>query len=228
MKIKILEWDSSFFKKKIGEIEFKKLDEFLTGFEKFDLLYVKQDYDVFFEIDNFKQTFSETKVVFTKKLSKVTIKMDGCISSVFDKNINAEQIYQLAFESGKFSRFKLDEKFSEKEFIELYKIWVDNSFRREFADDILVYEDQQKILGFITYKVQDNYATIGLLAIAPKMQGKGIGKKLVCAVEKKLNDIKVPELRIPTQMQNKSACSFYTKLGYNIEEKKIIKHFWRI
>jgi dTDP-4-amino-4,6-dideoxy-D-galactose acyltransferase len=35
-------------------------------------------------------------------------------------------------------------------------------------------------------------------------------------------------LRIPTQMQNKSACSFYTKLGYNIEEKKIIKHFWRI
>jgi dTDP-4-amino-4,6-dideoxy-D-galactose acyltransferase len=228
MKTKVLEWDSSFFKKKIGEIEFEKSDEFLIGHEKFDLLYLKQVDDVFFEIDNFKQTFSETKVVFAKKISDINNKIDEFIRSDFDKESYIEQIYQLAYESGKFSRFKLDENFLEREFIELYKKWVDNSFIREFADSILIYVDQQKVLGFVTYNVFDNYATIGLIAIVPEMQGKGIGKKLIYAVENKLNDLMIDELRISTQIQNKNACSFYTKLGYNIKVKTIIKHYWRI
>jgi dTDP-4-amino-4,6-dideoxy-D-galactose acyltransferase len=35
-------------------------------------------------------------------------------------------------------------------------------------------------------------------------------------------------LHIPTQLANKAACGFYTKLGYKIIEKLIIKHYWRI
>ena len=148
--------------------------------------------------------------------------------SAFNTNASKEQIYKLAFESGKFSRFKLDNNFQQNEFEALYKIWVDNSFSKEIADEILVYKEQSAILGFITYKIIENYAIIGLLGVCYEQQGKGIGRKLLEAVENVLSDKQIKELRIPTQLQNEQACGFYTKLGYNIIEETTIKHYWKL
>jgi dTDP-4-amino-4,6-dideoxy-D-galactose acyltransferase len=134
----------------------------------------------------------------------------------------------LAFESGKFSRFKLDNNFKQHEFEALYKTWVDNSFSKEFADAILVCKEKNIILGFITYKIIEDNAIIGLLGVCDKHQGKGIGRALLVEVENELSNKQIKELRIPTQLQNKQACGFYTKLGYNIIEKTIVKHYWRI
>ncbi|MFA5298276.1 MAG: GNAT family N-acetyltransferase [Lutibacter sp.] len=181
MKAKLLEWDSVFFKKKVGEVAFLK-DEILEDMEGFDLLYVRQTDDEPFEIDHFRQTYTETKVIFSKTLSKNNELIDNCIFSVFDIDICKEQIYNLAFESGKFSRFKLDENFKVHEFEELYKIWVDNSLNKKFADNMLVFKQNDTILGFVTYKIFENYAAIGLIATALKMQGTGIGSKLIQAV----------------------------------------------
>ena len=95
------------------------------------------------------------------------------------EKVLANEIYELGFESGKFSRFKLDANFTQNEFEILYKKWVDNSFDKSFADAVLAYKEQDKILGFITYKVYNNYATVGLLGVCSKHQGKGIGKKII-------------------------------------------------
>ena len=76
--------------------------------------------------------------------------------------------------------------------------------------------------------ISEDFATIGLIAVSPLCQGNGIGKKLINAVEIELVRCQIRELRIPTQFQNKNACEFYVKLGYEIIEKKIIKHYWRV
>lgn len=228
MTIKYLEWDSSFFKKEIGEIEFNSRFQSLMELAKFDLLYVKQMDDEYLEIDDFKQTFVETKVVFSKCISKSEKPINHFVFSAFDTFIKMEQIYKLAFESVKFSRFKLDANFHQREFEKLYKIWVDNSFSKKIADAILVYKENNDILGFISYAVFEKLATIGLIAVSPEHQGKGIGRKLLEAVESKLADLGIVELRIPSQLQNETACKFYSKMGYTIIEEKIVKHYWKI
>lgn len=228
MNIKALEWDSLFFNKKIGEIDFDARGQSFADSNEFDLLYVKQSEDEFLELEGFKQTFAETKIVFAKGLSKNTNPTNGSIISAFDTEVSKKLIYNLAFESGKYSRFILDTNFNQGEFEKLYKIWVDNSFTKEFADDIVVYKKQNDILGFVTYKLFSEFATIGLIGVSPEFQGEGIGRKLLQAVERKLIHDKMKELRIPTQLKNEIACKFYERLGYKIIEKKIIKHFWRI
>lgn len=228
MKVKILDWDSHFFKKKIGVIELNTEIGVFSDIENFDLVYVKQNEDKFIRIDNFNLTYIETKVIFSKSISKKNNPLMRFVFSALETNISKEHIYKLAYESGKYSRFKLDENFDQLEFEALYQAWVDNSFRKEFSDDILIYKENNIILGFITYEIIVDYAIIGLLGVCDKYRGKGIGRALLDTVENQLTIKHIKKLRIPTQLQNVQACGFYSKLGYNIIEKKIIKHFWKL
>lgn len=227
MVIKYLEWDSSFFNKKIGLLDLSQNQKYLKVENDYDLIYVVSDQEIVVNLINYQQTHSDTKVVFSKILSKEEKLVDNAIVSVLN-SAPKESIYQLAFESGKFSRFNLDVNFTNSEFKQLYKKWVDNSFSKEFADDILVYENLNKSIGFVTFKIFENYATIGLIAVSLLHQGKGIGRKLLEAVESKLVVLGVDELKIPTQLQNKVACEFYIKMGYKIIEEKTIKHYWKL
>jgi dTDP-4-amino-4,6-dideoxy-D-galactose acyltransferase len=193
----------------------------------YDLIYVISKEEIAVAIPNFKLGYSENKIVFSKKTIENRESADvNIFSEINDSHKN--EIYDLAFESGKYSRFKLDPNFSQTEFEKLYKKWVDNSYTKEFADGVLIYKEQNSILGFVTYKVCDGYATIGLIAVCPKHQGKGIGEKLIQSVENELANNGVDELRIPTQLQNEKACLFYVKMGYEIIENNILKHYWKL
>jgi ribosomal protein S18 acetylase RimI-like enzyme len=225
--IKNLEWDSSFFNRRIGLLDLNSGSPNFEDLDDWDLIYIISDEDFILDINKFINTYSETKVIFSKMIMESKNIIDKNIS-VAKKNDNKEQIYSLALESGKFSRFNLDKNFKRAEFKKLYCKWVDNSFNKGFADTVLVYKFENEIIGFVTYKVLDDIATIGLIAISPLYQGMGIGRKLINAVEIELVNRQIGELRIPTQFQNKIACEFYTKLGCKIIEKKIISHYWRI
>ncbi|WP_310557731.1 GNAT family N-acetyltransferase [Flavobacterium sp.] len=226
MKVKYVEWDSSFFNKKIGLLELFNDRKSFEIENDFDLIYVVSDRDIDVEITNYKQNYSENKIVFSKNIVPNSDSVDANVFIELESSTR-EEIYELAFESGKFSRFKLDSNFNQIEFEKLYKKWVDNSFTKEFADAVLVYKEQKKVLGFVTYKVWGSYATIGLIAVCSKHQGKGIGRKLIEYVEMELFKKGVIELRIPTQLQNHIACEFYKRLGYQIIENRNIKHFWK-
>ena len=225
MEIKRLDWDSDFFKIEIGELI--KLNS-NQGNILYDLIYVKQIENNEFEIENFLNTFKETKIVFKKELNKENKILD--IDNIFDfdsRKINAELLYPLAFESGKFSRFKLDTKFGNDKFELLYKKWVDNSISKIFADKIFYYQSEKEVIGFVTVKNSNDFSTIGLIAVNNNYQGKGIGKQLINFVENYCLVLNINELRIPTQKENISACNFYMKLGYSIFEKLVLKHYWK-
>ena len=226
MMIKHLDWDSSFFSKKIGMLELSNDSNFPEIQNDFDLIYVLSDKEIAVDIFNFDESYSENKIVFSKKIVQKWELADVNIFSV-NTDTPKEELYELAFESGKFSRFKLDPNFKQFEFEKLYKKWVDNSFTTEFADAVLIYKKQNKILGFVTYKVLDKQATVGLIGVCSQYQGTGIGKKLIQSVEIDLANSGVDELRIPTQLQNELACLFYTKMGYEIIENHILKHYWK-
>jgi dTDP-4-amino-4,6-dideoxy-D-galactose acyltransferase len=227
MRIKPLDWDSNFFNKKIGLLDLSYDSNFSEIQNDFDLIYVVSDQYIAIEIPDYKQTYSENKIVFSKKIVQKNESTDVTIFSELEDSPRKD-LYELAFESGKFSRFRLDPNFHQTEFEKLYKKWVDNSFNKDYADAVMVYKEQNKVMGFVTYKVWDTYATIGLIAVCSKHQGRGIGRKLIQYVEMELANQSVDELRIPTQLQNEMACLFYTKMGYEIIENKILKHYWKL
>lgn len=219
-----LDWDSSFFKIEVGEIE-NNDDLKNDTYSDFDLIYVKKNAEIL--LPGFKLNYEENKVVFEKQI--LTIK-EACNSVIpFSKvKYDVEELYNLAYESGKYSRFLKDNLFGESNFKRLYKEWVDNSITKQFADDILLYFIEDKIVGFVTYKKQSTYCQIGLIAVNPNFQGKGIGRQLINEVENTLYKKGINTLRIPTQLENKEACFFYKKIGYKIIESTPIKHYWKI
>ena len=64
----------------------------------------------------------------------------------------------------------------------MYRLWVDNSLSKQFADDILVYKEGKTVSGMVTYKQNKDKASVGLIAVSPEAQGKGIGKKITASI----------------------------------------------
>ncbi|MES2864781.1 MAG: GNAT family N-acetyltransferase [Bacteroidota bacterium] len=219
-----LDWDSSFFKLEVGEIE-NNDDLKNYNYSNFDLLYVKKSEEVL--IPGFRLNYEENKVLFEKEI--ITTKEESNSVKQYSKiKYNVEEIYDLAYESGKYSRFLRDSLFGESNFKKLYKTWVDNSISKQFADDIFLYFIEDKLVGFVTYKKHSTYGQIGLIAVSKNFQGKGIGRQLIVEVENSLFRTGIKKLRIPTQLENKEACFFYKKIGYKIIESTPIKHYWKI
>ena len=224
--IQKLDWDSTFFNIKIGEIFYEEEID-IKETSNFDLLYIKSVNDFDLEVSDFENRFSEKKIIFSKDLSEnENISINQIL--VYDEfKHSLNEIYQLAYESGTYSRFNLDENIQKGIFQKMYDKWVDNSINKSFADELLVYEEESQVMGFITYKITQQNASIGLIAVNPTFQRKGIGKKLLNHVESKLFKRGVKKLQIPTQERNILGCSFYKKQGYKIEQITHIKHYWR-
>lgn len=223
--IKRLDWDSTFFGIEVGEL-FTDYQIDMLETEKFDLLYLKSARDKELNLQHFSNNFTETKVVFAKEIIE-NKRNNQNIFSVKKIDFQIEKIYELAYESGKYSRFFLDTNFKSNKFKELYRKWVDNSITNNFATAVLVYVENHQTIGFVSYKVDYENATIGLIAVCPTQQGKGIGKKLLQFVENELFQNHIKTLHIPTQESNLGACNFYKKQGYTIKEKLVIKHYWK-
>lgn len=224
--IKRLDWDSEFFNMKVGELN---LDEeiILTDCSNYDLIYMTSVDDFDLKLKGFKAFFSEQKVKFSKKLIKKR-KESKNVSSYKGIKYNIDDLYELAFESGKHSRFLLDEKFHHEKFKQLYKLWIDNSMSGNFAEDVLLYNYEGKTAGMTTYRIVNKIAFVGLIAVSSHYQGKGIGGTILNHLETILFEKGINTLEIPTQESNYQACNFYTKQGYAISEKIFIKHYWKI
>lgn len=226
-----LEWDSKFFDKNIAEFNISADDDLKNPKLKnnpYDLLVSKEHQDSQVEIEGFVETFKETKIVFSKLLNE---NVSENSHEIFDTDYlpqEDEYFFQLAYESGKHSRFLLDPHFGETKFRELYKLWVINSLNKTFAiKTFYTKEDKLGATGFVTVQQSGNIAKIGLIATHPLLQGKGIGRSLLQSAENYCLENGMTTMDIPTQEQNTGACNFYQKMGYAVQERIILKHFWK-
>jgi ribosomal protein S18 acetylase RimI-like enzyme len=231
--MRYLEWDSSFFRKKIGRVEqCFTVDHLITTLveakqQEYDLLYVFTDEDFFIkekEYFPFKGTLVDRKVVYSMDIIGETIFPPQVI-----EYLSAEltpELLNLAFESGKYSRFRLDKGFSVSDFHRLYSEWIEKSVSHDIADKVFVTLNNNKIAGMVSLKLGGDRSEIGLIAVDSQLQGKGCGKLLMqrCLSEAILSNCKT--LSVPTQYANKSACNFYERCGFQVQSITNIYHFW--
>ena len=98
---------------------------------------------------------------------------------------------------------------------------------------IAVYEDDniQKAIGFVHAQVYESvYSDTGLnilgLAVDPKFQGNGVGKKLMYYIEKYALDNNMAFIRLNSANYRLEAHKFYENIGYTSD--KLQKRFINI
>lgn len=228
-----LPWDSNFFSLEIYCTEIQEWSEEDYSFFQFEMNSIPLDLVYIFSLNEIplKNTLIkfgdlylvDKKIVFTKSLIGLNnLKVQNV---VLFENENPSLLYDLSFEAGKFSRFKKDIRLNYK-FKELYQIWVDNSIKGSFADFTLIYKLRDSIQSFVTGKVKNNIGKIGLIATLPTSQGKGIGSKILKEAERYFSELNAINIEVDTQLENKLACSFYKKNGFEPKNIIYIYHYY--
>ena len=130
------DWDSNFFGFNIGKIDLDPTDnieEFLNDASKFKLVYIFSNKELTIPGLN----LVDKKVIYEKKINN-TGNFDNqlnneSISLFSEQDHSYEQLLNLAYLSGTYSRFRLDKGMPEGYFNKLYKLWLDNSLNKSIA-----------------------------------------------------------------------------------------------
>ena len=234
IKIENLEWDSNLFQLSIGKIEIKDkvscnifLNSNLIEKESFDLFYI---FDYLCNenlISKFNKNIVDEKITYCQTLKNDSIYIpDENISSILNTPL-IDKILDLAFQSGEFSRFRIDPKIGIDNFEKLYKIWIENSLNGNNAFEVLSYIENNEILGIITLGIKNNIGDIGLLAVDTNTRGKSIGSKLLEFAFSIFQEKNINEVQVVTQKNNKIACNFYLKNNFKFQSQVNIYHIWQ-
>jgi dTDP-4-amino-4,6-dideoxy-D-galactose acyltransferase len=233
LEIHRLGWDSNFFQKEIFSCTLSNLDEFYSAKTELVSKKAKLCY-LFINHDNYNliNHLSFNNILsFDKKITYECSDLNyvGSDKKNFIQSYNGiltEELLELSFLAGHHSRFKKDKQL-EYRFKDLYRIWIDNSLKRVFADELFVfYNNLNLITGFVTCKVENNTGIIGLIATNENQQGKGIGYSLIQAAHKWYIQNNITKSLVVTQGSNVKACNFYENCGYKVFEEVYVYHWW--
>jgi len=239
--IEVLEWDSQFFGYPVGRLIINKdlvdFDLFEVLCEKancFNLVYVYLSEGQFIEEKNclaHNVFFVDQKIVYQKELFGGIEKINenfGKAESIIGLEDYKELSY-LALLSGKYSRFKKDKNFNKREFERLYIKWLRNSINGTYADECYAIKNEKEIYqGLITCKKNNSSLHIGLIAVNPEAQGKGLGTVLIKRVEQYAKKKHIKSIMVTSQLDNIEACRFYEKSGFVKKKQYNVYHKWRI
>ena len=228
--IEQLHWDSEFFNLKIGKFESQNLTlpllmnlfEFKKK-ENYNLIYLftkTVEDDAAEELEKKHLYPVDEKVVFSKKVSNQNFLPEN-IQLYFEPL--DQSLLNLALLSGHKSRFKTDNRLNHK-FESLYTLWIQKSITGEMADAVFVAQTDNKIEGFVTLKQNNYHGQIGLIAVSPEAQGKGIGSKLMQAADYWYWKNNLKTCSVVTQLANTEACKLYEKNGYREETVELVFH----
>lgn len=230
VRYEYLPWDSSFFGYRIGKIiidDFK--EEFLISAIR------RSDADILYIFDSASSEnvndflISEGAVKYDCRMDYKKLLSSDC-EYVTDRDIRfydgilTTELEYLAYSSGKYSRFRKDEKLRPF-FKKLYKRWFLNSLEQEKR--LLIAEKDEMIIGFLSFSVKEKTANINLFSVDRKWTGQGTGTRLYKVLEYFLVKSGITEVTVRTQMENTGACRFYEKLGFELTGRQNIYHLWK-
>jgi dTDP-4-amino-4,6-dideoxy-D-galactose acyltransferase len=229
-----LSWDSIFFEKNIAKIhidekDFNQINDTinLIRSSNFDLVYVFSKKTISSEVI---ELLSKNNIILFDKKITYSLNLDEIIPlsnnetiSIWDNEFN-DEILEILLESGKYSRFKLDERLNPY-FEKMYIVWLQKSINKEIADITFSIKVDNHIAGFVTLKKKNLQANIGLIGISSKYQNKGLGSKLMNQVFTWCKENGITSCEVVTQKDNAIACKFYEKNKFKQLNEQFIFHY---
>ena len=229
MEIIQLKWDTDFFGYKVGKLLLNdnNLDENLLINNDFKLIYLFSNEPLSEALVKKHNLFlSDEKIDLITNVSNLTDnKFEN--ENLVELNILDDNLLDLTFQSGHFSRFKIDSNFKNNEFETLYTAWIEQSISHENADKVIGFSINNKVVGFITFVLKNNMFDIGLIAVNEQHRSLKIGKQLLAYVFNYSLSKKVDFVTVTTQNKNQGALNFYLKNGFSINKTTYIYHLWK-
>lgn len=188
---------------------------FLEQASDFELVYIFSKKPLQLNHDSIR--LADIKLTYEKALFESSPKDPSILP--YDGPLSV-QLFDLAVESGIYSRFHTDHNFENEEFEKLYRIWIKKAVDKH---EVLVSND---LSGFISCTVKEITAQIGLIAVDKNQRGKGLAKRLIHAAEREAFLEGAQILTVATQEMNIPASKLYESLGFGLIERMYIYHFW--
>ncbi len=226
MDISTLEWDSAFFDYSVGKILIKPEDILNKDFlyqSVHKLIYIFSDNLLTTEqINNLPIALVDTKIM----LRKVANKDISIPDEIIRLTRLSDELLYLTYQSGHFSRFKLDSNFIHNEFERMYSSWISKSINTS-EESVFGYIINNKLAGFISVSTHNQDASIGLIAVDEKYRGNNIGKHLLTMADVYSKKNKLKNITVNTQESNDGAMRFYLSNGFSVLNKTYIYHLWK-
>jgi dTDP-4-amino-4,6-dideoxy-D-galactose acyltransferase len=170
---------------------------------------------------------ADQKTTFVMSVSARILDATTLPPNIRPTTVYTPQLESLAWQSGEYSRFRIDPRFDAGVFRQLYSHWLRNSLAGTIAQRVLVwYSAEGQELGLLTLGEKKQRADIGLLAVDASARGQRIGQQLIVAAQAWAVNKGFTELQVVTQGYNLPACAFYTKCGFEPVHVEQIYHLW--
>jgi len=234
MNITKLEFDSELSGHVIGKCIFNKPfnkadDDLSLKFNEYDLVYLltKFDRDVTCFLENFNSILADIKITLSGNVQELNFTCCKLSKEDFCSTKDTGRLIQLGLDLYKESRFFFDENTHELG-KKIYQAWIENSVNRSMAEEILVHRDENdRVIGFVTVKIDDGFAEPVLVKIDQSLTRKGYGKilmnKFFTFISEKYPDSKI---RIHTQLRNLAAILFYQSFGLKVSDYEFVYHVY--
>ena len=229
MEIIQLKWDTDFFGYKVGKLLLNdnNLDENLLINNDFKLIYLFCNEPLSEALVKKHNLFlSDEKIDLITNVSNLTYNQFEN-ENLVELTILDDNLLDLTFQSGHFSRFKIDSNFKNNEFETLYTAWIEQSISHKNADKVIGFSINNKVVGFITFVLKNNMFDIGLIAVNEQHRSLKIGKQLLAYVFNYSVSKNVEFVTVTTQNKNQGALNFYLKNGFSINKTTYIYHLWK-
>jgi len=230
---KYLEWDSEFFRMRIARLSGQCLTTdgvaaaeswclanqieclyFLAGLED-DATVVLAEAHGFHFID--------IRVTLERMLPEETAAAPGIRAFRPD---DGPRLREIARVSHRDSRFYYDPRFPRSRCDELYETWIERS-AGGWADAVLVAELDGAAAGYLSCHLSRSQAgSIGLVAVAPECQGKGLGGQLIDASFEYFRRNGMKRVTVVTQERNIRSQRLYQRRGFLTQSMQLWYHRW--
>lgn len=133
---------------------------------------------------------------------------------------------ELARASHTSSRFWADLNFPRERCAELYATWIEKSCRG-WADQVFVAEVDGQPAGYLSCHLRaDGRGEIGIVAVAPAAQGRGLGGSLLDTALSWFAEKGCRHITVVTQGRNASAQRLYQSRGFLTANVQVWHHLW--
>lgn len=233
---RLLDWDSAFFGRRIASAGEQSLgrEEMESALEwcrarSIDCLYLlvsAEDVATLRLAAAHAFQLVDIRVTYEMKLGRVDANAGRAQAIRLAHESDIPELRTIAALSHTDSRFYADGRFDRARCDELYATWIEKSCRG-WADAVFVAEHEGSPAGYLSCHARaSGRGEIGLVGIAPRAQGRGLGRELVGFALHWFAERGLEHVSVVTQGRNVAAQRLYQSAGFRTAVVQLWHHRW--
>lgn len=214
------EWESQFFNQSIYDLNFDQINSDLVDCPAGSIITTKvnaQDYAKINSLNTLGFTYCEGDACFERNIKSQHSINEPSINEWLADCSSLSELKKMIPGLYVSSRFR-EPWFTTEQRDDFYQTWLENAVFATFDDCCLIIKDKHTIIGFVTVKICDSVASIGLIGVHKEHHGKGVGKNLLDLVHRYCIKKHVIKIKVATQISNIAAINLYTKNDFKLSE----------